>query len=289
MNLAGASCLHNPPISTRAGGSLPQAPPQVRGFAHGPGHSAALNGSYCTSPGLMWKGIKVGGTYRCFGSGGRVSRRTFLRQAQRRVGLPPQPLLDRYDFGPVVDGSVVPAHPFDPAAPDISRDVAVIVGGVKDEMAIYLAPDQPVWDRTLSEQEMKLRVGKVAGDATDRVVDTYRRLIPNANPAERLIATLTVPTSEFARGYWRSARPRRRAHRCGFIPSIGKLLSSGASSKLTTRSMFPSYSRRSTQLVRPTAVRQHTSLRAGYPQPGPPSRAPASRTTPGSPGGQTTR
>jgi para-nitrobenzyl esterase len=114
-----------------------------------------------------------------------------IEPAQRRVGLPARPLLERYDFGPVVDGAVVPAHPFDPTAPYISRDVPVIVGGVKDEMAIYLAPDEQVWDRTLSEQEMKTRVAKVAGDATDRVVDTYRRLFPNANPAERLISTLT--------------------------------------------------------------------------------------------------
>jgi len=111
--------------------------------------------------------------------------------AQRRVGPPAQPLFDRYDFGPIVDGPVVPAHPFDPTAPYISRDIPVIVGGVKDEMAIYLAPDDEVWERTLSEQEMKVRVAKVAGDATDRVIDTYSGLFPNTNPAERLISTLT--------------------------------------------------------------------------------------------------
>ena len=111
--------------------------------------------------------------------------------AQRRVGPPAQPLFDRYDFGPIVDGSLVPAHPFDPVAPSISRDIPVIVGGVKDEMAIYLAPDEEIWQRTLSEQAMKERVAKVAGDATDRVIDTYRALFPNANPAERLISTLT--------------------------------------------------------------------------------------------------
>src|SRR5262249_46137699 len=111
--------------------------------------------------------------------------------AQKAVGPPALPLFDRYDFGPVVDGIVVPAHPFDPAAPAISRDIPVIVGGVKDEMAIYLAPEQKVWERALSEDELRQRVAKVAGDATDRVMDTYRRLYPGANPAERLIATLT--------------------------------------------------------------------------------------------------
>ena len=31
---------------------------------------------------------------------------------------------------------------------------------------------------------MRERVAKVAGDATDRVIDTYARLYPGANPAE---------------------------------------------------------------------------------------------------------
>ena len=111
--------------------------------------------------------------------------------ARSKVGPPLLPLFDRYDFGPVVDGIVVPNHPFDPAAPSASRDVPVLVGGVKDEMAIYLAPEQEVWERTLSEEGMRTRVAKVAGNATDRIVDLYRKLYPSANPADRLISTLT--------------------------------------------------------------------------------------------------
>ena len=111
--------------------------------------------------------------------------------AQKAVGPTALPLFDRYDFGPVVDGSVVPAHPFDPAAPANSRDIPVVVGGVKDEMAIYLAPDDKVWERSLSEDELRERVAKVAGNATDRVMAIYHRLYPDANPAERLISTLT--------------------------------------------------------------------------------------------------
>jgi para-nitrobenzyl esterase len=111
--------------------------------------------------------------------------------AQKAVGPPKLPLFDRYDFGPVVDGTVLPAHPFDPVATDLSDDVPVIVGGMKDEMAIFLAPDDKIWHRTLGEDELKERVQRVAGDATDRVIETYRRLHPEMNPAERLIAILT--------------------------------------------------------------------------------------------------
>jgi para-nitrobenzyl esterase len=37
--------------------------------------------------------------------------------ACRAVGRSRWPLLDRYDFGPVVDGSDLPQHPADPEAP----------------------------------------------------------------------------------------------------------------------------------------------------------------------------
>jgi para-nitrobenzyl esterase len=111
--------------------------------------------------------------------------------AQKAIGAPRFPLLDRYPFGPVVDGQIVPHHPFDPAAPEISADVPLLIGDMKDETASFLAPDDEVWHRTLTEQEMRERVAKVAGDHTDRVIETYRRLYPGANPAERLIATLT--------------------------------------------------------------------------------------------------
>ena len=58
-------------------------------------------------------------------------------------------------------------------------------------MASFLARDDKVWHRTLTEQELRDRVAAVAGEHTDRVIETYRRLYPGANPAERLIATLT--------------------------------------------------------------------------------------------------
>ena len=111
--------------------------------------------------------------------------------AQKAIGPAPMPLFDRYPFGPVVDGSIVPNHPFDPAAPAVSADIPLLIGDMKDEMASFLARDDKVWHRTLTEQEMRDRVAAVAGVQTDHVIETYRRLYPGMNPAERLIATLT--------------------------------------------------------------------------------------------------
>ena len=114
-----------------------------------------------------------------------------VEPAQKAIGPAKLPLFDRYPFGPVVDGTIVPRHPFDGSAPDVSADIPLLIGDMKDEMASFLARDDKIWHRTLTEQEMRDRVAAVAGDHTDRVVETYRRLYPGMNPAERLIATLT--------------------------------------------------------------------------------------------------
>jgi para-nitrobenzyl esterase len=114
-----------------------------------------------------------------------------IRPAQKKVGSSSSPLFDRYDFGPVVDGTVLPAHPFDPAATAVSADIPVLVGGVKDEMAIYLAPDDRVWERKLTEDELRARIANVANGATDRVLATYRKLFPAATPSDHLISMLT--------------------------------------------------------------------------------------------------
>jgi para-nitrobenzyl esterase len=108
--------------------------------------------------------------------------------------LPParHALLDRYNFGPVIDGQVLPAHPFDPAATTLSDDVPVMMGGTKDESAIFLAPDDAVWNRTLSEEELHKRIAAVAGDATDSLVAYYKRRDAAATPADLLITGLTA-------------------------------------------------------------------------------------------------
>ncbi len=114
-----------------------------------------------------------------------------VEPAQKAIGPAPQPLFDRYPFGPVVDGTIVPRHPFDQSAPDVAVDVPLLIGDMKDEMASFLARDDKVWHRTLTEQELRERVAPVADEHTDRVIEAYRRLYPGMNPAERLIATLT--------------------------------------------------------------------------------------------------
>ncbi len=114
-----------------------------------------------------------------------------IAPAQQALGPSPTPLFDRYPFGPTVDGDLLPAHPFDPVAPDCSAGIPLIVGDMKDETANFLASDARVWNRTLTEAQMREKVAAIAGSNTDRVLDLYGRLYGHWSPAERLIAITT--------------------------------------------------------------------------------------------------
>jgi para-nitrobenzyl esterase len=116
---------------------------------------------------------------------------TAIAPASRAVGRTRWPLLDRYDFGPVVDGGDLPQHPADPEAPAIADDIPLMVGGTREESAFFLADDDQVWNGTLSEADLRERVAAVAGAETDALLAAYHQAMPQASPADRLIAALT--------------------------------------------------------------------------------------------------
>jgi len=111
--------------------------------------------------------------------------------ATTAIGASRWPLLDRYPFGPVVDGELLPRQPFDPDAPEISAEIPLIVGDTKDEASLFLSDDDAVWNDTLTEEQLRERLTPIAGGETDRVIATYRRLHPGTSPSRRLAATLT--------------------------------------------------------------------------------------------------
>jgi para-nitrobenzyl esterase len=114
-----------------------------------------------------------------------------MAPASSAVGRTRWPLLDRYDFGPVVDGSDLPQHPGEPGAPEIADEIPLMIGGTKEESAFFLADDDAVWNGTLTEGELRERVAAVAGVETDNLLDAYRRGMPQSSPGDRLIAALT--------------------------------------------------------------------------------------------------
>jgi para-nitrobenzyl esterase len=79
-------------------------------------------------------------------------------------------------FSPVVDGKVLPRHPFDPDAPTVSADVPMIISTVLDEAALVLT------NFDLDEAGLKKFVQGVAGDQADRVLKLYRSWYPTTSP-----------------------------------------------------------------------------------------------------------
>jgi para-nitrobenzyl esterase len=114
-----------------------------------------------------------------------------IAPASRAVGRTEWPLLERYDFGPVVDGSDLPQHPCEPGAPEIADDIPLMIGGTREESAFFLADDDAVWNGALSEEELRQRIAAVAGAETDDLLAAYRAAMPQASPGDRLIAALT--------------------------------------------------------------------------------------------------
>ena len=111
--------------------------------------------------------------------------------ATKELGPAERPLFDRYAFGPVVDGDVLPRDPFAPDASPLSADIPLLIGDMKSEMTSFYATIDPIWHRTLSDAQARDRLIAIAGRHTDTVIKTYRRLYPRDNPAQRLIAATT--------------------------------------------------------------------------------------------------
>ena len=110
--------------------------------------------------------------------------------ASKAAGQRPYLLLDRYDFGPVVDGALVPQHPAEPTTSPLGDDIPLMIGGTAQEASLFLDGDA-VWHRTLTEAELRERIAAIAGPDADAAAALYRDLLPGASPGDRLIAVLT--------------------------------------------------------------------------------------------------
>jgi para-nitrobenzyl esterase len=98
-------------------------------------------------------------------------------------------------FAPVLDPTVLPAHPFYPHATEISADVPVIIGNNRTEMTLFGDPAA----FSLDESGMKTRVKGLVGDRADTVVEVYRRANPHATPSDLFFLIWTDnPTTIFS-------------------------------------------------------------------------------------------
>ncbi len=94
------------------------------------------------------------------------------------------------DWGPVVDGTILPRDPFEPGAPPIAAAVPLIVGNTHDE-AVFSHRDEPEYFHADAAQVAALEHERL-GDATASVLACYRRTMPDATPVARAIAIETA-------------------------------------------------------------------------------------------------
>ena len=103
-----------------------------------------------------------------------------ILDAQQRAYFKVQPQLRGLPFSPVVDGEVLPRHPFEALRAGLSKDVTVLVGTNLDEMKLFGLMDPQL--RSLDEAGLIRRCERVipGEDATGtswgrRAVVSYRR------------------------------------------------------------------------------------------------------------------
>jgi len=94
------------------------------------------------------------------------------------------------NWGPVVDGAVLPDNPFDPGAPSISAEIPLLIGNARDE-AIFNMRDNPGFFHI--DEAALIAMGRpFFGDAMDRIVAQYRKTRPQASTPELGIAVITA-------------------------------------------------------------------------------------------------
>ena len=95
-------------------------------------------------------------------------------------------------FGPVVDGVVLPTHPFDPTAPTISQNKPLIVGWNEDEYTFFAWERGDISAFELDDTSLQSKLEMQFGPDTKKIIETYRRAMPNASAPDIFVAISSI-------------------------------------------------------------------------------------------------
>lgn len=113
-----------------------------------------------------------------------------LDSRSRQIGR-----FEQRGFVPTVGVPSLPDFAFDPVAPEYSRDVPLLIGTNKHEMAYFAKlRDQTVYNRELTEAQLQERVTTMVGEESERVLATYKEHHPSADPSLLWMLMLTDRT-----------------------------------------------------------------------------------------------
>src|SRR4051812_329107 len=95
-------------------------------------------------------------------------------------------------FGPVVDGAVLPRHPFDPEAPPISKAKPLMVGYNRDETVFFFNQQRNTEVFNLTDAALKERLAKEFAGNADAIYESYHKSRPDASPSQLYVAITTA-------------------------------------------------------------------------------------------------
>jgi para-nitrobenzyl esterase len=106
---------------------------------------------------------------------------------------------------PVVDGKVIPGHPWDPKGPALSANIPLLIGYAHTEETLY---DRPTPEKlVLDEAGLRERASKRLGEDPSRVIDAFRKAHSEATPWDLWILIAT----DHPRGAYSRELAKRKA------------------------------------------------------------------------------
>jgi para-nitrobenzyl esterase len=106
---------------------------------------------------------------------------------------------------PMVDGKVIPAHPWDPRGPVLSAKIPLLIGYAHTEETLY---DRPTPEKlALDEAGLRERASKRLGEDPTRVIAAFREANPHASPWDLWILIAT----DHPRGTYSRELAKRKA------------------------------------------------------------------------------
>ena len=110
-------------------------------------------------------------------------------------------------FGPVVDGHALPRDPFDPAAPDVSADVPLIIGTTETEGSYFAPPELLSLDEAVARARLRERLR----DEGDRIFTLFKQRRAAATPSEIYFTISAFPSNAHIQAERKAAQRRAPA------------------------------------------------------------------------------
>jgi para-nitrobenzyl esterase len=113
-----------------------------------------------------------------------------------RTGLPDvRKMGEQLIWAPVVDGDILPRHPFDPDAPPLSAQVPMLIGTVLNEFLSGI--NHPEYEM-MTDDEVKDRVSKLYGEKSGQIISAFHSGHPKDKPFDILSRIQAAPVRQGA-------------------------------------------------------------------------------------------